>query len=513
MKQEILYTYFRMRRAGVPLVVVSTADSASFAHELIKGIPEMVLSNEWNEDISLRERNVAIFGWDAVRGVTALNEIAGTRLGEVHENPAALGGKPDIALQKLQGIADNAIVLLNMKQEWLSDPVVKQGIANLRDPFSENYRMLMIIGNELQIPFELTGDVVFLDEQLPTRDELRDVITNIYTQAGGDVEIVGNDVIDNAVESMSGLTAFQTEQLVAIHATKTTLPVDKLWTAKKRIIGQTPGLSIFESDEDFSNLVGLENIKEFLRRLLHGKNKPNAIVFIDELEKSLNTQTNDSSGVSLDQLQSVLIEMTDSDAAGMLLYGVPGVGKSAIAKAAGNEGGIPTLKLDFGAAKGSLVGQSEGQIRTALKKIRAISSGRTLWIATCNAVAGLPAELRSRFSFGSFFFDIPGVTARSQLWKMYQAKFGVNGKPPTKTKNWTGREVRNCCRLAHDMDIPLKDAASYIVPVIESAAESVKLMRKEADQVFLDADHPGKYSIGRSATAASKQGRKISLDN
>ena len=46
-------------------------------------------------------------------------------------------------------------------------------------------------------------------------------------------------------------------------------------------------------------------------------------------------------------------------ARGVLLLGVPGVGKSAFAKALGNQTGRPTLVLDVGSLMGSLVGQTE----------------------------------------------------------------------------------------------------------------------------------------------------------
>ena len=52
---------------------------------------------------------------------------------------------------------------------------------------------------------------------------------------------------------------------------------------------------------------------------------------------------------------------------GVMLLGVPGTGKSAFAKALGNETGRPTLILDVGALMGSLVGQTESNIRQALQ--------------------------------------------------------------------------------------------------------------------------------------------------
>jgi SpoVK/Ycf46/Vps4 family AAA+-type ATPase len=55
---------------------------------------------------------------------------------------------------------------------------------------------------------------------------------------------------------------------------------------------------------------------------------------------------------------------------GVLLLGVPGTGKSQFCKALGNETGRPTLTLDIGSLMGSLVGQTESNIRQALSPSR-----------------------------------------------------------------------------------------------------------------------------------------------
>ena len=47
--------------------------------------------------------------------------------------------------------------------------------------------------------------------------------------------------------------------------------------------------------------------------------------------------------------------------------GVPGTGKSAFARALGNQVGRPTLIMDVGSLLGSLVGQSESNVRQALR--------------------------------------------------------------------------------------------------------------------------------------------------
>src|SRR5262249_20056583 len=58
-------------------------------------------------------------------------------------------------------------------------------------------------------------------------------------------------------------------------------------------------------------------------------------------------------------------------ARGVLLLGVPGTGKSAFAKALGNEVGRPTIILDLGKLKGGLVGLTEERTRQALRILSA----------------------------------------------------------------------------------------------------------------------------------------------
>ena len=43
--------------------------------------------------------------------------------------------------------------------------------------------------------------------------------------------------------------------------------------------------------------------------------------------------------------------------------------------------------------------------------------------------------------------------------------------------DWTGAEIRSCCRLAALLDVPLVDAGKHVVPVARTASESVEQLR------------------------------------
>ena len=66
---------------------------------------------------------------------------------------------------------------------------------------------------------------------------------------------------------------------------------------------------------------------------------------------------------------------------------------------------------------------------------------------------------------------------------------------------WTGAEIRACCRLAAMLDMPLTEAAQNVVPVAVTAAESVERLRTRAGGRCLSADQPGIYQ--RKATSGS----------
>ena len=183
----------------------------------------------------------------------------------------------------------------------------------------------------------------------------------------------------------------------------------------------------------------------------------------------------------------------------------PGAAKSMIAKAAGSTAGIPTVAFDLSAMQSSLVGGSGERLRAALQVVDAISQGKSLWIATCNSITSLPPELRRRFTLGTFFFDLPCAEEREAIWKIYLAKWNLQGERPN-DEGWTGAEIRECCRKAWRLNLSLRESAEYIVPVSRSAADQIEALRRQASGRFLSAARPGVYSA--EAESAVPNGRR-----
>ena len=112
----------------------------------------------------------------------------------------------------------------------------------------------------------------------------------------------------------------------------------------------------------------------------------------------------------------------------------------------------------------------------------------------------VPPELRRRFTLGTFFFDLPSGDEREAIWKIYTAKYSVDGARP-QDDNWTGAEIKECCRKAYRLRISLQDSASYIVPIARSAQEQVESLRSQSSGKYLSASHPGVYEYNKVAPA------------
>lgn len=504
-KPDLVQQVLAARRVSTPIVGISTPDPAATIEAISGAINGKAPKIEW----------------DVVRGFTGRGQegrdcVAKHLLknGELDDSK----GNPTGALMMAANLPgrleedddgqctvkrEAAVLFIHLAARWTVDPGWVQACWLLRDQFKADQRMLVLLSPSLNLPAELAGDVVTFDEPLPDATKLTAIVNEAHEAAG--LDLPTGEAAERAVEAIQGLPAFAAEQVTAMSLTKSGVDLKSLWERKRVQIEQTPGLRVFRGGERFEDIGGVEIIKSYLGRLLHGHARPNAIVFIDEIEKMLAGTRGDTSGVTQDQLGSLLSYMQDHNAAGLIFIGPPGAAKSAIAKAAGNEAGVPTIQLDLGAAKGSLVGQSEAAIRNALKVVTAVSNGKSLWIATCNSISELPPELRRRFTLGTFFFDLPTRVEREAIWGVYLAKYGlirrskpcINEQPELPAdEGWTGAEIKQCCDIAWRLGCSLVEAAQFVVPVAISAADQLERLRTLANGRFLSASQTGVYRNG-----------------
>ncbi len=481
------------RRVGVPIVALSTADAVATGDTIAQNL------------------GTGVVGWDLIRGAYPLNE-AGQAASEaaVGGDAASITGPADI-LERAVRLPNDAVILVFQGDRCLSGPsseAVIQGVVNLRDRFKQDGRMLVLLGASFSLPPELAHDVLTIEEPLPEGEALGEIVqAQVHA---GKLPDLDAETLGRAVAAVRGLSQFAAEQAVALSLRKSGLDLGRLWARKTSFIRQTAGLAIDESVDDYDSIGGLAAVKEFGRRLLAGRDRPAAVIWVDEIEKQLAGASGDLSGVAQDQLGVLLQHMQAGGSTGMICVGPPGSAKSMFARATARTGGIPCVQLDLGAAKGSLVSESETKIRSALRVVTAIAGGHELWIATANGLDRIPPELRRRFCYGIWTFDLPSEDERAAIWRIYETKYGLDGQDHPNDSSWTGAEIRTCCTIAWRLDCSLKDASRFIVPVAVSSAEQVAALRRLAHHRFLDASRGGVYVNPTASPApASELGRAI----
>jgi len=501
----MLAQFLAARRVSTPIIAITTPDPAS-AIETISGA---------------LNGSAPKFCWDVSQGLLGMTQEAAVYVEELigaDTNRQAATQEPHDTLVIARRLPPNSVVFFCNAHRFL-DPaksgseLVVQAIWNLRDLFKADRRTLVLLAPDLELPVELQHDVRIIDEPLPSDTQIQTIIAEQFTAAQQNVpDLPSPDepTLHAAIDALRGVAAFPAEQITAENLTPTGLLIDGLWDAKRALIEQSPGLSIWRGQERFEDLKGLANIKSFLTRIINGQQPPRVVVVMDEFEKMMaGSRGGDMSGTSQKMHGTLLSFMEDTGAAGLIAFGVSGAGKTAVAKALGAEAGGMTIQCNVSAMEGSLVGESVKNLRAALKVIRAVSGGRALFYAACNGLATISPELLQRFSFGTFFFDLPTEEERGSIWDLYEAKNGLPAQERPRDEGWVGRNIKQCCELATRLQSTLIEASRYIVPAGRAAAADIQKMREQANGNFINASHPGVYLIEHATT---KVGARRAID-
>lgn len=499
---NLIDSFKAARRVSTPLVAINTPDPSATIQTISDAMNADVPKIQWDFCSGLMPLNKE--GREAIAAACVCPDCRGTgekEGGEVCEacdgqavrgNARSTQANPAGAVSLLQFLPRQTIVFIRNAHRFLDDVGFLQAVCNLRDPFKQIRRTLVLLAPSIRLPVELATDVVVFDEMLPGRDAAAEIIRGLHSDIGIECD---DEMLNRATAAVLGLPTFQIEQQAAMCLTPDGLEIAALWDAKRRQIEQTPGLKVFRDAMRFDNLGGLSAAKQHVRLVLNGRNRPNCVVWVDEGEKAF-AGNNDLTGITADQIGVLLQYMEDRRARGFILFGHPGTGKSAVAKAAGPEVGVPTIQCDLGAMMGSLVGQSQQAVRNAVKVIDALSDGKALWVLTSNRIDVLPPELQARFSCGTYFFDLPTEEERATIWAIQKAAYGLTDDSSDldiDSTGWVGRDIRNCCDAAWDMAVSIREASPFVNPISRSCPKDIERRQNDAHGKYLDASRPGVY--------------------
>jgi hypothetical protein len=490
------------RRCGVPLVSVTSYDQQGTIATLVGTI----------------NSSSPIITYDCVNGLKAAGEEGQEALSTIMgDTDPSLFTDPVTCLEAIcKKAPERTVVILIGADRYLTDVRCQQAVINCRDPFKASERMIIMLSStKLTLPADLQNDTLCIDDEVPDAEARGNIVKQLFKDA--DIKEPEESVIQTAIAATRGLSSYSAEQSVALSLTKEGLNTEDLWKRWRQAINGTPGLTVDTSGATLNDIGGLDNFKTFSRKIMNGRTPPSAVIRVEEIEKAFagsgygNGGLGDSSGTSQSVMQYLLTFMQEQNATGMIALGPAGGGKSLSSVAMGSAGNVPTITFDVGAIKGSLVGESEKNCRRALDTIKALAGERTFWIGTCNSLASLPPELRRRFKYGIWFFDLPDDKERDAIWKIWLKRYPDVKDVRPADEGWTGAEISTAVQTAYDLKCSPKEAAQWIVPVCKMASEVIEGLRKQASNRYLSANKPGVYQYAYNAPTTTTS-RKMNLN-
>ena len=371
--------------------------------------------------------NRSIYSWDFIDGYTnnPNNE------GFAKRNPVQ-------ALELVERLTAQtpAIFLLKDFNRFLTDVSISRKLKNISRILKLQPKTIIIIGSEFNIPKELSDLITILQFHLPVESEINYELKRLIESLNIQID---PQILESLTRACQGLSLERIRRVLSkVIATYKTIDensIKLLLNEKKQIISQTEILEYWSVDETISQIGGVDNLKNWLK-------KRKTAFGIQASNYGLPTPR------------------------GLLLVGIQGTGKSLTAKAIANEWQLPLLKLDVGKLFGGIVGESESRLRQMIQVAETISpcilwideidkafsnnnntgdsgtSNRVLatfisWlsektkpvfvVATANNVDLLPLEIIRKGRFDEIFFlDLPQKQEREQIFKIHIQEFRPN---------------------------------------------------------------------------------------
>lgn len=375
--------------------------------------------------------NSKVFEWNPATGTTNFKTKESQGLGENDTLEQFLRDKYTVDVN----LKEKFLVLKDI-QDFIEEPAIKsllQLIAQ-RKLYDRDYNTtVIIVSSVLKVPQELEKYVSYLEIPFPEEDEINQLID----------EHVEVNCYDNfkdedrkkLMPSLKGMTSFEIDRMLDMamssNGSLSAEDTEMILQQKKAMVKKSGLLELIDTPEKMDGIGGMKALKEYL------KNKSKVI---SDLPKAMEF------GVSIPK--------------GVFIVGMPGCGKSLCAKASAALFNSPLLKLDMGSMMGKYVGESESNLRKAIK-IAEAAAPCVLWIdeiekafsgvggnndimtrmfgyflswmqekqtsvyviATANNADNLPPELKRKGRFDEIFcVNLPDKEERKDIFKIHLEK-------------------------------------------------------------------------------------------
>ena len=401
------------------------------------------------------------------------------RLGFGEEPLVENSEAPEIALTHIRMHADSGLFVFCDLHPFINQPNIVRLLKDIALQYEQKQQTLILVSHQMEIAPELQRLSAYFSMQLPNEQQLMSLVkeeAKAYAKRTGSRVKSDGATLQQLVSNLRGVTFSDARRLVrgAIvdDGAITTTDVPEVSKAKMRLMDMDGVLGFEYETASFNDVAGLENLKQWLARRHDAFHSDDA----------------------------------DTRPKGLMLFGVQGSGKSLAAKAVAGAWQVPLLRMDMGVLYNRFFGETERNLREALK-LADVMSPCVLWIdevekglsgdqndsgvsqrvlgtlltwmaernsqvfvvATANNILQLPPEFMRKGRLDEIFFvDLPGYEARKTMFDIHLNKRGLSGS---------------------GVDIDLL------------AAFSEGFSGAEIEQVVVSARHAAHYSDGTNAPA------------
>lgn len=325
-------------RAGNPLIEIETTDERR-ARQLVHDVAKQLTR--------------PLFEWTVTNGLTCTDKSINVAS---DSEPRSVTDEVRSVLNFAGQYPDRAVYLFHDLGAHGSDSWVRRRLRDLHTHCA-NCQSTMILVGISPLPPEIRRLVVRYDIELPTLEELERVVRETFVRIRDEllVDVVANvtqATLDQIIQILRGLNRWEAERVIsaAIHDDYILGADDipRIIEAKRHLLGSVGCLEPITLDFSPDDIGGLNNLKDWLR-------------------------------LRRDGFSTRAREFGIETPRGVLMLGVQGCGKSLCAKVVAADWALPLLRLDPGVLYQKFVGESESQLRQALRQAEAMAPV-VLWI-------------------------------------------------------------------------------------------------------------------------------------
>ncbi len=341
-------------------------------------------------------------------------------------------------LRHIDKTPQNGVYTLLDAQPYFENPVNVRLIKEIAQEYYKTARTMIFVGAKLDLPDELSRMSARFCLPLPDVARVREIFkeeAGLWQRQDGGSLKGDQNAVELIVQHLAGMCEEDARRLIRESIRDDGIisleDAQRVLKFKRDALGQG-GLLEFEMDTgNFSDIGGLGGLKRWL-----------------ELRRV--AFSGDAAKLGVDPPK------------GVLLLGVQGAGKSMAAKAIAGSWNVPLMRLDFGVLYNKFQGESERNLREALKQAEAMApcvlwideiekglasdggssdggvsrrilgtvltwmaerTAKVFLVATANDVTQLPPELLRKGRMDEIFFvDLPDAATRADIFRIHLKK-------------------------------------------------------------------------------------------